>query len=454
MQMTSTQSTRVLPNRLIAVWLGILLAAAVAACASGTDVPGNTPTPETSNQPDRTAVEAVPQATPTPVSNTSAVEAPDTPAAAVPAVMVEPRLELEPVATLVRPVFLTHAGDGSDRLYIVEQAGRILILEDGVLLPDPFLDIRVRVKDTGNEQGLLGLAFPPDYSRTLEFYVNYTAQGNQTVVSRFNASPANSLLALEGSEEKLLTIPQPATNHNGGMLLFGPDNMLWIGTGDGGAADDRFRNGQNPDSLLGKMLRIDVLGQRGRGYDIPDDNPWVDRNWEGQPVRDEVWAVGLRNPWRYAFDPATGDLWIADVGQNLYEDVHFVPAGSAGGLNFGWPLMEGAHCFPPGRTCDPTGLEQVVAEFPHGTGDCSVTGGYVYRGSDWPAMIGLYVVGDFCSGRIWTVANAGSPSAPDWQVRELADTDHNISSFGEDADGELYLLDLEGGVYRMEFPAH
>lgn len=443
--MKTTQPSRGLPNRPIAVWLGILLAATVAACASGTDVPGHTPTPATSNQPDRTGAEAAPEATPTPVPDTSAVEAP--------VATVEPRLELEPVAMLVRPVFLTHAGDGSDRLYIVEQAGRILILENGALLPDPFLDIRARVKDTGNEQGLLGLAFPPDYNRTLEFYVNYTAQGNQTVVSRFGASPANPLTALEGSEEEVLTIPQPATNHNGGMLLFGPDNMLWIGTGDGGAADDRYRNGQNPDSLLGKMLRIDVLGRRGRGYAIPEDNPWVDRNWDGQQVRDEVWAVGLRNPWRYAFDPATGDLWIADVGQNLYEDVHFVPAGSAGGLNFGWPLMEGAHCFPPGRDCDPTGLEQVVAEFPHGTGDCSVTGGHVYRGSDWPAMAGRYVVGDFCSGRVWTVVNAGTPADPDWQVRELADTDHYISSFGEDADGELYLLDLEGGVYRMEFPA-
>lgn len=446
MHMKTTQPSRDFPNRLMAVWLGILLAATTAACASGADVPRHTPTPETSNQPSQAAAEAVPEATPTPVPHASAIEAP--------AATVEPRLELKPVATLVRPVFLTHAGDGSDRLYIVEQAGRILILENGVLLPEPFLDIRARVKDTGNEQGLLGLAFPPDYGRSLEFYVNYTAQGNQTVVSRFNVSPANPLLALEGSEEKLLTISQPATNHNGGMLLFGPDNMLWIGTGDGGAADDRFRNGQNPDSLLGKMLRIDVLGPRSRGYDIPDDNPWVDRDWNGRRVRDEVWAVGLRNPWRYAFDPATGDLWIADVGQNLYEDVHFVPAGSAGGLNFGWPLMEGAHCFPPGRTCDPTGLEQVVAEFPHGTGDCSVTGGYVYRGSDWPAMAGRYVVGDFCSGRVWTVVNAGSPADPDWQVRELADTEHNISSFGEDADGELYLLDLEGGVYRMEFPAN
>ena len=424
--------------------LSILLVAAAAACSPDGDMPDAVPETNTPVPPARTAEAVRSEAEPTP--------APDLSGDQVAVATIEPRLVLEPVATLVRPVFLTHAGDGSNRLYIVEQAGRILIWEDGALLPEPFLDIRTRVKDTGNEQGLLGLAFPPDYSRTLEFYVNYTGQGNQTVVSRFVASPANPLTALAGSEEELLTIPQPATNHNGGMLLFGPDDMLWIGTGDGGAADDRFRNGQNPDSLLGKMLRINVLG-RDRGYGIPEDNPWVDRDWDGQRVRDEVWAVGLRNPWRYAFDPATGDLWIADVGQNLYEDVHFVPAGSAGGLNFGWPLMEGAHCFPPGRDCDPAGLEQVVAEFPHGTGDCSVTGGYVYRGSDWPAMVGRYVVGDFCSGRVWTVANAGSPSDPDWQVVALADTDHYISSFGQDIDGELYLLDLEGGVYRMRFPA-
>lgn len=434
---------RSLIRGIVVAGLGILLAAAAAACTPNVDVPEATPETAPSASPARTVEAAEPRAEPAPV--------PDAPGEEAPVATVEPRLVLEPVATLIRPVFLTHAGDGSDRLYIVEQAGRILIWEDGALLPEPFLDIRTRVRDTGNEQGLLGLAFPPDYSRTLEFYVNYTAQGNQTVISRFQASPADLLTALAGSEEKLLTIPQPTTNHNGGMLLFGPDNMLWIGTGDGGAADDRFRNGQNPDSLLGKMLRIDVLG-RDRGYGIPEDNPWVERDWDGQRIRDEVWAVGLRNPWRYAFDPATGDLWIADVGQNLYEDVHFVPAGSAGGLNFGWPLMEGAHCFPPGRNCDPAGLEQVVAEFPHGTGDCSVTGGYVYRGADWPAMDGRYVVGDFCSGRVWTVANAGPSSNPDWQVVELADTDHHISSFGEDANGELYLLDLEGGVYRMRFP--
>ncbi len=354
-------------------------------------------------------------------------------------------------ADLDNPVFLTHAGDGSGRLFLVEQPGRILIWQDGEILPEPFLDIRARVNDRGWEQGLLGLAFEPAFLRTLRFYVNYTDLQGNTVIARFQTSPVDMQRSLPASEERILVLRQPASNHNGGMILFGPDDMLWIGTGDGGAAGDRFRNGQNPDSLLGKMLRIDVLDPGAAPYAVPPDNPWVQALWEGQAVAPEIWAVGLRNPWRYSFDRDTGDLWIADVGQDAYEEVHWVRSDQAPGLNFGWPLMEGAHCFPLGTACDETGLEMPVAEFPQTAGECSITGGYVYRGSRTPQLQGRYIVGDFCSGRIWMIGNEGTRDTPQWSQVLLADTDMSISSFGEDEDGELYLLDLQGSVYRMRF---
>lgn len=243
----------------------------------------------------------------------------------------------------------------------------------------------------------------------------------------------------------MLKLQQPAANHNGGMLLFGPDGYLWIGTGDGGAANDRFGNGQNPVTLLGKMLRLDVTTDRSVPYRVPADNPWVDADSNGRDVRNEVWALGLRNPWRYSFDRATGDLWIADVGQNLYEEVNYVPAGSAGGLNFGWPIMEGTHCFPETADCQRVGLEIPVAEYAHGAGDCSVTGGYMYRGSQFPALVGVYLYGDYCSGRIWGLARDGDG----WRNALLLENRLNISSFGEDEAGELYVVDLRGGCIRL-----
>lgn len=405
---------------------------------------------------------AVPTSPPAPsepaVSEDTSAASEDTPAMPESVSEVDIReigLELELLAAdLQRPVFLTHAGDASGRLFIVEQPGRILIWQEGEVRPEPFLDITDRVRDVDNEQGLLGLAFAPDYLKTLQFYVNYTARNGATVISRFQASPVNPDQALRDSEELILEVSQPAANHNGGMLLFGPDQMLYIGLGDGGAANDLFGNGQNPDSLLGKMLRLDVLTPGPRPYTVPTDNPWVDRTWNGRPVRPEVWGLGLRNPWRYSFDAVTGDLWIGDVGQNAFEEVHFVPIEiQHAPLNFGWPLMEGLHCFPAHTDCDREGLNLPVAEFPQGMGECSVTGGYVYRGGRTPALQGRYVVGDYCSGRIWLVWNEGARQDPQWRQTELADTDLNISSFGEDGTGELYVLDLEGSIYRMHFQA-
>ena len=356
------------------------------------------------------------------------------------------RLRLMPVAEgLDRPVFVTHAGDGSGRIFIIEKSGTIRTLAAGRLLARPFLDVRERVGSAGSEQGLLGLAFAPDYDRSGHFYINYTDRRGDTVVARYQVT-ADPDLADPASESVLLKIAQPAANHNGGMLAFGPDGLLWIGTGDGGGANDRYGNGQNPQTLLGKLLRLDVADSPNQPYVIPPDNPWVASDWNGRDVRGEVWAVGLRNPWRYSFDRDTGDLWIADVGQNRYEEINRVPAGSAGGLNFGWPIAEGSHCFPEEKTCDRSGLAGPLFDYPHQDGNCSITGGYVYRGTLIPALQGAYLFGDFCSGKIWALAETGSG----WQSPEILDTTLSISSFGEDEIGELYAIDLNGGVvYRL-----
>jgi glucose/arabinose dehydrogenase len=347
------------------------------------------------------------------------------------------------VAAARQPVFLAHADDGSGRLYVVEKPGVIRILQDGRLADSPFLDIRDRVNVGGSEQGLLGLAFAPDYRETGYFFVTYTDARGDTQIARFQAT-GDRTTADPASEFTVLRIDQPAPNHNGGNLVFGPDGYLWIGTGDGGAANDRFKNGQNPRSLLGKMLRLDVTTDAAQPYLIPPDNPWVASQWNGQDVNDEVWAVGLRNPWRYSFDRSTGDLWIADVGQNQFEEVHLVRAESSGGLNFGWPIMEGTHCFPENASCDRTGLEMPVLDYAHGP-HCSVTGGYVYRGAALPGLAGTYLFGDYCSGMIWGLSQVNGK----WESRLLLETKLAISAFGEDAAGELYVLDLNGGVFRL-----
>ncbi len=398
------------------------------------------------------------QSTPT----RSTVPAPDAPAATLPPAASIPakptrlapqsiNLSLERIAAgLQKPLFLTHAGDNSGRLFIVEQPGRILIWREGELLPEPFLDIRDRVNDSANERGLLGLAFPPDYAKSLEFYVNYSAFAGQTRISRFSASPIRQDEAWPDSEEVILDIDQPASNHNGGMIAFGPDGMLWIGMGDGGAAYDRYRTGQNPQTLLAKMLRIDVRATGPDSYAVPTDNPWVTELWQGQRMVPEAWALGLRNPWRFSFDRDTGDLWIADVGQDRYEEISFVPAPLTGGLNLGWPIREGYHCLS-GSDCPSEGLLAPVAEFAQETGVCSITGGYVYRGDRYPAAAGGYMAGDYCSGEIWVLTPQDEHKLQ-WDVVRLADTEYNISSFGEDEEGELYLVAQEGQIYRLHFP--
>ena len=347
-------------------------------------------------------------------------------------------LQLELVSSaLVDPVGLANAGDGSGRLFVVERAGRIRIIESNGTLGAIFLDIASRVRSESSEQGLLGLAFHPNYVGNGFFYVNYIDGSGNTKVSRFTASATG--LVDPNTEAVILSLGQPASNHNGGHLAFGPDGYLYIGTGDGGGGGDPFGNGQNGQTLLGAMLRLDV--DSVLPYAIPADNPFVGN----AGVRDEIWAIGLRNPWRYSFDRESGDLYIADVGQNNYEEVNFQSAASPGGENYGWPRMEGNHCYPIGSSCQTNGLTLPLHEYDHGQG-CSVTGGYVYRGTQSPSILGFYLYGDFCSGRIWGSSPGQGGSR---NVVLLGQFDILISSFGEDDTGELYVLNKNGELYRL-----
>ena len=350
------------------------------------------------------------------------------------------RLRLELVSSeLNDPVGIANAGDGSGRLFVVERSGRIRIIEAGGVLGGVFLDIGGRVGSVSSEQGLLGLAFHPNFVGNGHFYVNYTDNSGNTKVSRFAAPTVGP--ADPNTEAVILSLAQPATNHNGGHLAFGPDGYLYIGTGDGRGGGDPFGNGQNGQTLLGAMLRLDI--DSAFPYAVPVDNPSV-----GNPnARDEIWAIGLRNPWRYSFDRETGDLYIADVGQNDYEEVNFQPATSPGGENYGWARMEGNHCFPIGSSCDTTGLTLPLHEYGHSLG-CSVTGGYVYRGTQSPSMLGVYIYGDFCTGRIWGsfTDDLGSRT-----VEELGQFNVLISAFGEDESGEIYVLNKRGELYQLRF---
>ncbi|MDP1714620.1 MAG: PQQ-dependent sugar dehydrogenase [Anaerolineales bacterium] len=327
---------------------------------------------------------------------------------------------------LNRPVDVQSALDGSGRLFIIEKYGVIRAYENGQLLAQPFLDIKDRVNDDGNEMGLLGLAFHPDYEQNGFFYVNYTGTGGNTFISRFQAS---GNLADAGSESILLKVNQPYPNHNGGAVVFGPDGYLYLGLGDGGAGGDPHKNGQDTASLLGKILRIDV--NSSDPYSIPSDNPFGN----------EAWAYGLRNPWRISFDRATGDLWIGDVGQGDWEEIDYLPAGSPGGANFGWSLMEGNHGYDGQAR---PGLLLPAAEYSHSYGGCSVTGGYVYRGA-MPEWNGIYLYGDYCSGYVWGLILSDGQ----WQSQLLFEADVKITSFGQDESGEIYLASDAGGVYFL-----
>lgn len=340
---------------------------------------------------------------------------------------------------LSRPVLLTHAGDGSGRRFIVEQTGTVRVLtKEGTLLSEPFLDVSEKIATGHNEQGLLGLAFHPRFRDNGVFFLAYTRKrGGAHVTERWRVLKETGR-AEPTSAEEVLVIDQPAGNHNGGHLAFGPDGMLYIGTGDGGGAGDTFQQSRKNNTLLAKMLRIDVDG--GRPYGIPKDNPFVGK----AGFRPEIWALGLRNPWRYSFDRKTGDLYIADVGQNRYEEVHFQPASSKGGEDYGWNVLEGSRCYR-GVDCERKGLELPIFEYAHEEG-CSVTGGYVYRGSKIPALFGRYLVGDYCSGVIWQVYR----DEKGWRSEVLAKTPFLISSFGEDEAGEVYVVDHRGAVFRID----
>jgi glucose/arabinose dehydrogenase len=337
------------------------------------------------------------------------------------------------------PVYLTQPLDdvsGESRLFVVEKPGRIRLIKDDSLQAVPFLDISDRVGSQGNEQGLLSVAFAPDFASSGTFYVDYTDLDGNTVVARYRVGPQTPDQADASSEQKILQIEQPASNHNGGQLQFGPDGYLYIGMGDGGRAGDPWGNAQNPGVLLGKLLRIDV--SEAETYTIPASNPLLDQ----AGARPEIWAIGLRNPWRFSFDRATDDLYIADVGQNTYEEVDFQPAGSSGGENYGWNTMEGNHCFEPSSGCNTNGLVLPVTEYDHGQG-CSITGGYVYRGTRYPELSGIYFFGDYCSGNLWGLRQDASGQ---WQTALLQNSGLSISSFGQDAVGELYVLDYAGGT--------
>ncbi len=341
---------------------------------------------------------------------------------------------------LNQPVGLFNAGDGSGRLFILEQAGLILVMKGGTIIPTPFLNLTEKVNCCG-ERGLLGLVFHPRYIDNGYFYVDYTEKvGTQlyTVIARYKVSTGNPDEADPGSEVRILRIEQPFLNHKGGQLAFGPDGYLYIGMGDGGSEGDPLGNGQSLQTLLGKILRIDV--DHGDPYGIPADNPFVNG---GGLV--EIWAYGLRNPWRFSFDKLTGGLYIGDVGQDAWEEIDYLPAGSPGGGNFGWSYYEGNH---PYRGSPPADMQFImpVAEYSHTLGN-AVIGGYVYQGYSLPAWQGVYVYGDYGSGRVW-----GLLRLPDgtWQNREMFQTGLNISAFGVDEAGEMYLVDYGGRILQLK----
>ncbi|HEY8165105.1 MAG TPA: PQQ-dependent sugar dehydrogenase [Gemmatimonadaceae bacterium] len=346
-------------------------------------------------------------------------------------------MRLEQVGERFRsPVYLTSPA-GDPRLFVVEQGGTIRIIKNGRTLETPFLDISSRVK-SGGEQGLLSMAFHPDYRNNGWFYVNFTDNQGDTHVERFGVT-RNPDVADRGSARLVLRIDQPYANHNGGLVMFGLDGMLYVGMGDGGSGGDPHGNGQNPRALLGKMLRINV--SRGEPYTIPVGNPFANGR-EGAP---EIWATGMRNPWRFAFDSAEGTLYIADVGQNRIEEIDVVPASRAG-LNYGWNIMEGADCYRR-EGCNRSGLQMPGLTYDHSGGACTVIGGFVYRGRRIPSIAGHYFYSDYCAGwlKSFRYSDGRATDRRDWQMQSIG----NVVSFGEDAAGEMYIIAENGRVFRF-----
>jgi glucose/arabinose dehydrogenase len=331
------------------------------------------------------------------------------------------------------PLGIAHAGD--TRLFVIQQRGRIAIFDGTNVLAQPFLDLSSLVSCCG-ERGLLGLAFHPHYRDNGFFFVDYTDRNGNTVVARYQVSATDPNRADPASARVLLNVAQPFANHNGGHLAFGPDGYLYIALGDGGSGGDPGNRAQDLSTLLGKILRIDI--DSGSPYAVPPSNPFVNR----AGARGEIWAFGLRNPWRFSFDRVTGDLWIADVGQDTWEEVDFAPATSIGGENYGWRRMEGKHCFLPTTNCSDASMTLPVFEYSHAEG-CSVTGGYLYRGTKYPALKGTFLFGDYCSGSIWgTKRSAGDT----FTTKKLLTTNAAITGFGEDVNGEIYVIDQDRGL--------
>ena len=406
--------------------LVLLLLLPLLACSGSETALPSTPTAVAATQtsPQPTAIPNTTEATQSPP--TEALPTPST----LPSASTFPDANAytwQPVASaLDRPVDLQP--DGSGRLYIVEKLGHIHLFENGQVSETPFINIEDRVNDRSNEMGLLGLAFHPNYAQNGFFYVNYTGEGGDTFLSRFHSSGDT---ADPNSEVILLRIEQPFPNHNGGVMVFGPDGYLYAGLGDGGAGGDPLGNAQSLDTLLGKILRIDV--DSAEPYAIPADNPFGD----------EIWHYGLRNPWRISFDKLTGDLYIGDVGQGEWEEIDFLPAGSPGGANFGWDQREGAHDYEGSASAE---FVEPIAEYSHSEGGCSVTGGYIYRGS-MPEWNGIYLYGDYCTGYIWGLIRSADGAS--WQNQLLFQTNQRITAFGQDEAGELYLIADSGEIFKL-----
>jgi glucose/arabinose dehydrogenase len=355
-------------------------------------------------------------------------------------------LALAPVASgLSAPLLVTHAGDGSNRLFVVEQTGKIRIVKGGDLQSAAFIDLSPSVS-RGGEQGLLGLAFHPSYESNGKLYVSYTDLTGTSIIREYRVLASNPDRVDGTSGRTLLRVKQPYENHNGGHIAFGPDGYLYIGLGDGGSGGDPGNRAQSKNTLLGKILRIDVNKRTGSlPYGIPSTNPYV-----GRSGLDQIWAFGLRNPWRFSFDRATGDLWIGDVGQGSWEEVDRALASSgrnAGrAVNYGWRVMEGAHCYSPSSGCVRTGRTLPLTEYRNGSGRCAITGGYVYRGKAHPDLVGAYLFADYCSGEIWFIDRGASRGV---RPALALDTNSRITSFGEDEAGELYVTNAEGAVLRV-----